>query len=146
MNHAKIVDVLDRLLQTLCRSLPMYLQEAKPWIRRDEHPAEAAMDHLAADQRTLAERVAEAILEHGGRPEMGRFPLEFAATNDLSVDFLLQKVVDRQRQDIATIEQCVDALAEAPLPKSLAEEIQGNAPAHLDILEELQATQQENNT
>jgi len=145
MNRAEVI-VLGRLLQTLCRSLPMYLQEAKPWTRRDEQPVEAALDHLAADQRTLAERVAEAILEHDGHPEMGHFPGDCATTNDLSVDFLLQKVIDHQRQDVATIKQCVDALAEAPLPKSLAEEIHGNAQGHLDILEELQAAEQENNT
>lgn len=144
MNQADIVDTLGRLLQTLCRSLPMYLQEARPWTRHDDEPIEAALDCLASDQQALAHRVADAIAEQGGQPDPGCFPVEFAGINDLSIDFLLQRIACRQQQDVATIEQCVDELAEMPLLHSLAEEILGNARGHLDILEQLQVDAQPN--
>ena len=146
MNQAEVVDQLGRLLRTLCRSLPMYLQEARPWTRHDDEPIEAALDCLASDQRALATRVADAIVEQGGRPDPGCFPVEFTAINDVSIDFLLQRAARCQQQDTATIKECVDRLTEVPLLHSLAEEIHGNAQGHLDILEELQAGEKPNGT
>jgi hypothetical protein len=139
MNQAEVVDQLGRLLQTLCRSLPMYLQEARPWTRHDDGPIEAALGCLASDQKTLAQRVADAIVEQGGQPDPGCFPVEFAAINDLSIDFFLQKTIGTQQQDAATIKECADRLAEVPLLHSLAEEIYGNAQGHLDTLQQLAA-------
>ncbi|MEE8450654.1 MAG: hypothetical protein V3R99_02035 [Thermoguttaceae bacterium] len=146
MNQAEVVDPLGRLLQTLCRSLPMYLQEARPWTRHDDEPIKAALECLASDQQTLAHRVADAIVGQGGRPDPGCFPLEFAGINDLSIDFLLQRAAQHQQRDVATIKRCVDELAEVPLLRSLAEEIHGNAQGHLDVLEGLLASEKASGT
>ena len=138
MNEAEVVEQLDRLLRTLCRSLPMYLQEARPWTRQEDDPITEALDCLASDQQTFARRVADAIVDHGGRPDPGCFPVAFTGINDVSTDFLLQEAIDHQQQNAATIKQCVDRLADVPLLHSLAEEIYGNAQGHLDTLERLQ--------
>ena len=42
-----------------------------------------------ADQQRYARRVTEAIAARGGRPDPGRFPMEFMAKNDLALEFLL---------------------------------------------------------
>jgi hypothetical protein len=113
--------------------LPMYLSDAKPWACA-QHPFAAALDHLAADQRQYAERVAKAILELAGRPDPGRFPSEFAAKNDLSLDFVLGEVVEAQSQDVAKLERCARQFVDMPSLHALAEEIYGNACGHLEIL------------
>ena len=84
-----------------------------------------------------AERVADAIVQCGGQPDPGRFPTEFAAKNDLSIEFLLREVVADQERDVAAIAACVGRLGGASALHALAEEILGNAKGHLDILQEL---------
>jgi hypothetical protein len=137
MNQAEKVAVLNRLLHVLCRSLPMYLADARPWARGDQQPIQEALSHLVADQQQYAGRVAQAIVECGFRPDLGRFPMQFTAINDVSLDFLVQKVIELQRRDITAIEHCAAELTEVPPLCSLAEEILGNARGHLEILEEM---------
>ncbi len=137
MKAFEAIPVLNRLLALLCRSLPAYLADAKPWARADRWPIRTAFERLVADQQLYAQRVAEAILHRGGRPDPGRFPPEFAAKNDLSSEFLLQEVVAYQEQDISSIEQCAVQLEGDSALHALAEEIQGNAKGHLDMLREL---------
>jgi hypothetical protein len=129
--------VLNRLLRVLSRSLPMYLQDAKPYSRGDQQPIHAALDNLVADQRTLSCRVAQAILDARGQPTPGPFPLVFASINDAGLNFLLGEVIECHRRDIAVIEGCVADLTDFPELHALAQEILGNAQGHLDILQGL---------
>jgi hypothetical protein len=129
--------VLNRLLRILCRSLAMYLRDARPWSDAAEQPAQEALDNLVADQQRLACRIAQAILDHGGQPEPGPFPLSFACMNDAGLDYLLQRVIEHLRRDLPAIEDCVAGLADVPELRVLAEESLGNAQAHLDILERM---------
>jgi hypothetical protein len=135
MNEAETLAVLNRIMHVLCRSLPMYLSDAKPWVAPERQQAECVLEDLVADQRTYAQRVAEAIVEQGGRPDPGRFPMEFAAINDLALDYLLEAAARRQRSDVALLERCAADLAGQPALCALAEEILGNAKGHLEILE-----------
>jgi hypothetical protein len=137
MNSLQAIQVLNELLRVLCRSLPAYLADAKPWAQSDDQQLRSALDHLVADQQRYARRVTEAITEHGGRPEPGRFPMQYTAKNDLSLEFLRQEVIQQQEQDIFVIERCAAQLEDTSLLHSLAEEILGNARGHLDILKEM---------
>ena len=69
--------------------------------------------------------------------QVGRFPAAFAAKNDLSLDFLVQEVLDRQERDVALLARCAAELEGAPALHALAEEILGNAKGHLDVLREV---------
>ena len=129
-----VVSVLNRLLRILCRSLPMYLESAKPWSSGEDRAAIAALARLTADGRLLAQRVAEAILRHGGQPEPGPFPSEFAALNDVGLQFLLRRVVDSLQGDVEVVEHCVDELAVDAEAGALAEEVLGNLQGHVDLL------------
>jgi hypothetical protein len=93
-----------------------------------------------AGQDSLAERVSQTIFESGGLPDPGEFPIEFTDTHDLAIDFLIQEAIDCQKQDIAELEQCVEALRLAPAAQSLAAEALGMAKGHLESLEELKGT------
>jgi hypothetical protein len=129
--------VLNRLLRIISRSLPMYLEDAKPWTDGGQIEAQAALENLVADQHALARRVAQAVLDLGGQPDPGPFPSEFAGVNDTSLEFLLQEVVEGQGRDLAAIRRCADDLADTPQFHALAEEVLGNNQAHLDILKGL---------
>ncbi len=137
MDPSEALSVLNRLLQVLSRSLPMYLVDARPWTRRDDQPLEGALARVVADQRTYAQRVVDRIVAIGGRPDPGRFPMQFASANDLTMEYLRPGLIECQRQDVESLRLCVDELHNDPDLHSLAEEALGNARGHLDILEEM---------
>ena len=137
MKAFETIPVLNRLLGLLCRSLPAYLADARPWTQSDNRQLRTALDQLVADQQRYARRVTEAITERGGRPDPGRFPTEFTAKNDLALEFLRREMIRRQQQDVAAIQQCAVELEGGASLHSLAEEILGNARGHLDILKEM---------
>ena len=137
MNQPEPVRVLTRLLHVLCRSLPRYLEDARPWTRRDDERAQEVLADVAAAQGILAERVARAIVQQGGRPDPGRFPIEFAAINDLALDSLRQRLIEYQGRDVAAIGRCVAELRPALVLRSLAEEALADARRHLDVLKEM---------
>ncbi len=138
----EVVAVLNELLRVLCRSLPAYLADAKPWAQSEDQQLRAALDHLVADQQRYARLVSDAITAHGGRPDPGRFAMHWTAKNDLSLGFLVQEIIVEQERDVAAIGQCAAELEEIASLHSLAEEILGNARGHLDILKELVSAKQ----
>jgi len=128
------VSVLNRLLQTLSRSLALYVEEIKPWSLAAQEPVWIAVGRLAADSRMYAQRAAEAIIELGGQPNPGPYPLKFASLNDLGLEFVLREVIVHLERDQRTIEECVAELAHAPAARSLAEEADGNLRGHIELL------------
>jgi hypothetical protein len=134
-----VVSVLNRLLQTLSRSLALYVEEVRPWSLAGHEAVWTAIGRLAADGRMYSQRVAEAIIEHGGQPNPGPYPLEFATLNDLSLEFFLREIIDRLKRDQKMISQWASELARVPAACGLAEEIYGNLRGHTELLERLAA-------
>ena len=131
------IDVMNRLLTVLYRSLPMYLNEASPWTEAKDVRAQAALDRLIADRQQDCRRVAAWIMDHYGAIELGEFPMEFTDLHFLSLDFLIKELIGYQVQDVAAIENCAARLARDPAALALAQEILGSERAHLELLEEL---------
>jgi hypothetical protein len=127
---------LNRLLTILYRSLPMYLDYACPWTRRGDEKALATLRNIVTDQKQLSTRVAQAVMEIGPT-EIGEFPIEFLDMHDLSLDFLVKKLIEYQKKDIAALEQCAADLSAERKAAALAEEAMGAARGHLESLEEL---------
>ena len=108
------MSVLNRLLQTLCRSLALYVEEIKPWSLAGHEPVWTAIGRLAADSRMYSQRVAEAIIEHGGQPNPGPYPLKFAALNDVGLEFFLREIIVHLKRDQKVIGECAAELAACP--------------------------------
>ncbi len=134
---AHTVALLNRLFQTVCRSLPMYLGEAAdPWTHKGDEKAKETLENIIADQKAFAARIADRILDIGTL-EPGVYPLEFTDTHFLALDFLIGELIKYQKRDIARIERIVDALEDDYDARELAEETLGAERAHLEMLEEL---------
>ena len=134
-----VIESLNRLLEIEYRSFPMYLGDASPWSSESDAKAVEALKNITADQQAMSRRIAELILDLGGRIEPGEYPTQFTATHFLSIEFLLKELVYYQRQDIADIEQLVASLAGHREARELAEETLGAERAHLESLEALTA-------
>ncbi len=137
MASSDTIDVLDRVLVILRRSFPQYLKFARPYVPAGRENVMETIDEITAGQDALAARVAEHIFESGALPDYGKFPIEFTDTHDLEIDFLIEEAIGYQKQDIADLAQCVDALRLSPAAQSLAAEALGMAKGHLESLEEL---------
>ena len=138
MTDGHITAVLNRLLQVVNRTLPMYFSDVPPYIARGDESAIETLRQIVAEQQSLCRRINDLILEKRSRVDMGEFPMEFTGLNDCSLEYLLGRMIEYQRRDIKTIEQCVEQLHQDPRAKALAEETLGVFRGHLESLEELQ--------
>jgi hypothetical protein len=132
------IEILNRVLVLVTRSYAQYLRYARPYIPAGREDVLETIREIVTAQEMLAERIGRYILESGGLPDPGRFPIELTDTHDLAIDFLVREAIRYQRQDIANLQQCVDALRLAPAAQSLAAEALGMAKGHLESLQELQ--------
>jgi hypothetical protein len=139
MSSPETIDVLNRVLGILQRSFPQYLRYARPYIPTGRETVMETINEIVAAQDMLAERLSQYIFDAGGLSDPGKFPIEFTDTHDLAIDFLIQQAIAYQKQDIADLEKCVEALRLAPAAQSLAAEALGMAKGHLESLEELRA-------
>jgi hypothetical protein len=137
MPSTESIDVLNRVLATLERSFPQYLRYARPYIPPGREDVGDTIEEIAAGQDALAERVGQMIVESDGLPDPGQFSIEFTDTHDLGIDYLNQEAIGYQKQDIAELQACADALNLSPAAQSLAAEALGMAKGHLESLEEL---------
>lgn len=135
------IETLNRLLQLHARSLAVYLAECLPWTGPASQAKAAAVREIGQSQRDLADRIAERIVALNGVPDLGEFPLNFTGYNDLSVDYLVNELITRQRRTVQVAGECVAALRDGPAEAlSIAEEAQGAALGYLDRLVELAQT------
>ncbi|MHC4399701.1 MAG: hypothetical protein ACYTG0_08480 [Planctomycetota bacterium] len=132
MERLEVIDGLNRLLRILSSSLPTYLKHTRPWSRRNAHDAREALARLADDQQRYVERIAEAVRRLKGRVEPGSFPMQFASTHDLAVEYLVKMAIECQSRDVAAIRQCVVWLAGEPDVGPMAEEILRNQTGYLE--------------
>lgn len=135
MPSCDCLEALERLLQILTGSLTCYLADARPWGSRRQVVLREKIEAMAQDQGLYAGRLARMIYQRGGRPESGAFPSQFTDVHDLSVGYLLGRLIDAHRADIAEVEACLDALAGDPAALALGQEILGNLRGHLENLQ-----------
>lgn len=140
MTHSSVLEALNRLLRVLHRSLPMYLADGQPWTGRRDDPAEETLRNVVADQQDICIRLADYIIDGGGTVDDGEYPMEFTDLNFLALDSLLPRLVEYQKEDVATIEHIIAWLpADEPEALALAQEALGQERAHLEMLESVQA-------
>jgi hypothetical protein len=139
MPSLSTIDILNQLYVLHYRSLPQYLHYAPPHELRRNPQASAVLAQIVADQTRTAERLATMVLDAGGLVDPGEFPMSFTGLHDLSVNYLIRQVIDRQRRHIAACQRLADQLNMAPYAQAAAREAVGEAKGHLDNLLDLTA-------
>ena len=130
-------DLLNRILVLHARSLAMYLGYAKPDQLWKNPKAARVLEGMVDDHKRTVDRLAGLILENHGTVDHGEFPMSFTGLHDLSVEYLLNQLIDRQKRFIAVIERLADQLSLAPYAQAAAREAVGEAKGHLENLQEL---------
>lgn len=136
MTESSTYDILNRLLILHSRSLAAYLNYARPWAIQAHPKTLAVLEQMVADQQATVDRLAGLIMETGP-VEPGEFPIIFTGWHDLSVEWLVDKLIERQRKTIILIERLVNQLNLAPYAQAMAREALGQAKGHLENLQEV---------
>ena len=137
MNNSPTYHTLNRLFSILQRSFPMYLRCAPPLAAEADSEAVDLLNQIAEDQTNLSRRITGLPLFSGDQPDAGDFPMEFTDMHDLTIDFILRRTIGYQRQDVASIQHCIDLLRMAPAALALAEEALEMSKGQLESLEAL---------
>ena len=133
------IEALNKLYVLHHRSLPVYLHYAPPYQLARNAKASATLGQIVADQTRTADQLATLVLDSGGQIDPGEFPMWFTGLHDLSVEYLVAKLSERQERFIAACEQLAESLTLAPYAQAAAREAVGEAKGHLDNLRELAA-------
>ena len=131
------IDILNRLLGVYNASLVSYIKYAAPWVANGQEGSMSLVNDAIEDQERSVKILGERILELGGIVQPGAFPLTFTSFHDVSLDYLLNILLVTQQDDIAVIQQCVDSLEADTRDRAIAEEVLGNAQAHLETFQEI---------
>jgi len=138
MSPPSTTEILNRLLVLHMRSLPMYLGYAPPHELGRHQRAKAVLDQIVEDQKRTVDRLGTLILDSGGTVDYGEFPMSFTSLHDLSLEYLLNLLIERQQRSVTACEKLADALGMAPYAQAAAREAVGEAKGHLENLQELQ--------
>jgi hypothetical protein len=138
MSPPSTIDILNRLLVLHERSLPVYLSYAPPYQLLSQPKAKAVLDQIVADHKRTIDRLGTLIIESGGTADYGEFPMSFTSLHDLSLDYLLKLLIERQGKFITACDRLAELLNMAPYAQAAAREAVGEAKGHLENLQELQ--------
>ena len=134
------IESSQRLMQLLLhhyRSLPIFLTEAVPWTHRGDDRATSVLLDIVAGQRDLSNRIAAELEQRGWPLDMGEYPMDFLDLHFLSLDFLLQRLIDNQQREVDAIARLSAEVDEDPVAHDLAQEALGAAKGYLESLTEL---------
>ncbi len=95
------------------------------------------MERIVSNQRAMVDRLGRMVLDNGAPVSYGEFPMLFTAYHDISFDYLLKLLIERQEKEIRIIEKYVGLLRMSPVAHALAQEALGESKAHLDMLLDL---------
>lgn len=138
MHHVDSLSLIQRLLNLVYRSFPMYLVYGSP-AQHTAADAQVAktLQGIVHDQEALSIRLADFITTRGDVPGTGDFPILFPDLNFLSLEYLLRELVEFQRKSVAEIEEITSQLTEDAPAQALAEEVLGAEKAHLEAMQSL---------
>ena len=114
----------------------MYLASAPLHRQFGDEQAWETIQHIISDQKLMIDKIADYVEALDGTPNMGEFPMEFTGFHDLSTEFILQRALERQKNEAALIEQISADLDAGSQARALSQESLGAAKAHIQSLEE----------
>ena len=103
MRYTNTSQLLSQLLVYQYRSLPMFLTEAVPWTHRGDENATRVLLDIVEGQRDLSNRIAGELQQRGCPIDTGEYPMEFLDLHFLSLDFLLQRLIENQQNEVEFI-------------------------------------------
>jgi hypothetical protein len=135
------------LLQDVLRrdslSLLQYIRDAFPWTRLEEQGAWPALRQVVEeDAHGLAELAQFLARRRVPLPYIGTFPVDFTSINFVSLDFVLPRLLDEQRREVAALEADLARVSD-PEAREQLQRLLDMKRRHLPALEGLAAAHPE---
>jgi hypothetical protein len=131
---------LEDLFLRESASLLQYVGEAFPWAPSDQRPALAKLQQVVREDRQSLAELYRFLQRHRAEVHAGgvTYPASFTGLAFLSLDHLLTRLVEAQRQAVDRVERDLAAV-QAPEAKELVGRMLEQKRRHLTSLEELKA-------
>jgi len=130
---------LQRLLDLLGPTLPMYLADAGLSTFPGPEPVRLAIAALVDDQRSLIERAGTVLDTHGGVAPRRGYPIRFSGMHDVDLGFLLPQLVASADEQASAIESLLGGMT-AGADGDLVRDALQSARFHAEALRQLVAT------
>lgn len=137
MAKVTVNELLNRVMVTHERSLPMYLAFAAPFVGHGDEAASEVLSQIVTDHKYLSEKFHDYLLEQNYPVGHGQWDMNFTSMHDVSLHYLLAEIVRREKSIIADLTKYAQLLEKAPAARALIQEALGMAKGHLESLEEL---------
>jgi len=135
--------LLQAVLRRESLSLLQYIRDAFPWTAVGEEEAWARLRQVVGED---GQAVAELGRFLAGRriplPYIGQFPVDFTSINFVALDWIVQRLAEAQRQEVAALEADV-ARAADPEARAALGRLLDVKRRHLPVLEGLAAAHPE---
>lgn len=140
MISAQDAAVLEGILRQEGRSLLQYVSEAFPWIALGTDETLTKLQQLTREERDTVTVLGRFLARQRRTvPFLGAFPMTFFSMNFVSLDYLLPRLVETERQALDLLQRDRSALADAGAVAEV-DRILTQKRQHLHILEALTVT------
>jgi rubrerythrin len=137
MMDSRTQAVLQGVLRRESLSLLQYVSEAFPWAGPEDREALAKFRQVTAEDRESLGELRRFLAREKIMPSfIGSFPQSFTSLGFVSLQYLLPRLVDAQRRDIAALERDVAELTDAEA-KALVQKLLDRKRRHLTELESI---------
>jgi hypothetical protein len=126
-----------RLLQLLNGSLAMYLGDSGIWSYPGQEDVKLALADIIGDQKSIVERAGAILEDRSIAPPGHGYPLSFASLHDLELAYLMPRLVESLKRQLAGIDAIIDASVDDPAAAELARDARAATTGHLDVLTQL---------
>ena len=127
---------LQRLLDLLGPTLPMYLADAGLSTFPGPEPVRLAIAALVDDQRSLIERAGTALDAAGGAAPRRGYPIRYSGMHDVDLGFLVPQLVESADGQALALESLLGELP-AGAGADLVRDALQSARFHADALRQL---------
>jgi hypothetical protein len=139
MIDSQTAAVLQGIIRREGRSLLQYVNHAFPWTRGGENERLGQLHMLVQEERDATAEVARCLIRNRvAPPYLGAYPMGFTTYNFVSLDSLVPRLLEYQRQAIANLEGELAHIHD-PDARAVVQRLLETKQRHLKTLESLPA-------
>jgi hypothetical protein len=137
---ARTEATLQEIVRREYRSLLQYVGESFPWATADKSEALDRLHRLVVEEQAAAGEVARFLQRrHVTVPPLAPYPMDFTSLAFVSLDYLLPRLIEHQRRNIAQLERDLRDLTEADA-RGVVQKLLETKRSHRKVLDELTST------
>lgn len=129
-------DALAHLVAVMESSPAMYLADSGIWSYPGDESLKLALADVVSGQRGIIDRAAGILAEREVAVPQTGYPLAYTAWHDLDLAFLLPRVIERMKGQIASLEAILVSGTSDAAALELAREAIASTRSHIDVLDQ----------